>query len=156
MACKSSPNKIQYQQWTQGFSRAHHSISWECLGDACIMCVLCAFGYRLFCWKLKIIKNIYIFWLLFINEFTVHWPDYTIHVPWTVQQALDLKKKKEKKKPKNATTLNADANAHYPNGALMCDIKVMCVRVSLFIFIFLFFRSRHKPLASKVWLVTYI
>ena len=33
-------------------------------------------------------------WLLFINEFTVHMPDCTVYVPWTVQEALDLKKNK--------------------------------------------------------------
>ena len=40
-------------------------------------------------WK-QLKKN----WLLFINEFTVHMPDCTVYVPWTVQEALDLKKNK--------------------------------------------------------------
>ena len=34
-------------------------------------------------------------------------------------QTLDL----NKKKPKNPTTLNADANTHYPNGALEYNIN---------------------------------
>ena len=52
------------------------------------------FGYRLFCWKMKKKKKyIYIFQLLFIHKITVHWHVCTIHGTWTMQQALDLKKK---------------------------------------------------------------
>ena len=54
------------------------------------------FGYRLFCWKMKkknIYIYIYIFQLLFIHKITVHWHVCTIHGTWTMQQALNLKKK---------------------------------------------------------------
>ena len=51
-------------------------------------------------------KNL--FWSLFINEFIVYWPDCTVHVPWTVHQALVPKKIK---KPKN--TQNADVGSTF-------------------------------------------
>ena len=41
-------------------------------------------------WKKKKKKN---FWLLLINKIIVHLPNYTVYVPWIVQEALDLKKK---------------------------------------------------------------
>ena len=55
-------------------------------------------------------KNI--FWLLFINEFTVYWPDCTVHVPWTVHQALVPKKKKSLKARKMQMW---EARLRFPN-----------------------------------------
>ena len=57
----------------------------------------CAFGYYLFCWKLKTENNKKSFSsYLFTFKITVHMPICTVHVPWIVQEAPSLKKKKNK------------------------------------------------------------
>ena len=53
------------------------------------------------------------FGLLVINEFTVHMPDYTVHVSWTMHQALDLKNLlKKKKKNKNQPDADMGSTKH--------------------------------------------
>ena len=38
----------------------------------------------------------------------VHLPVYTVHVPWTMKEMLDLQKKKKKKNKKNNNNNNVD------------------------------------------------
>ena len=62
-------------------------------------------------WKLKIKKKN--FRITVHTKVIVDKPECAVHVPWTVQEALDLKKKEqEKKRPKTQKRENADADAN--------------------------------------------
>ena len=62
-------------------------------------------------WKLTIKKKN--FRITVHTKVIVDKPECAVHVPWTVQEALDLKKKeKEKKRPKTQKRENADADAN--------------------------------------------
>ena len=61
-----------------------------------------AFGYRLFCWKLKKIKIN--FWITVHTKVTIDKSECTVHVPWTVNSARGAGLKKESQKCRREKT----------------------------------------------------
>ena len=62
----------------------------------------CAFGYRLFCWKLKTIKNN--FWITVHTKVTIDKSECTVHVLWIVNSARGAGLKKESQKCRREKT----------------------------------------------------
>ena len=63
-----------------------------------IVYIKCAFEYRLFCWKLKTIKNH--FWNYSLLKLLFTCLFYIVHGTWTVPEVPSWRKKKKKKKGK--------------------------------------------------------
>ena len=74
----------------------------------------CAFGYCLFCWKLKTVKNN--FWITVHTKVTIDKTECTVHVPWTVNSARGAGLKKRKPKMQKRENANANANMNKSNG----------------------------------------